>query len=196
MAQLKGAADLAVELAQGSELPVVNTTPGGGPSEWDKVKDLLVERTKEIVDYTSKLGVVLAMEPHVGASIDRPEKALWLLKKVDSPYLKLNFDISHFDVLGMTIEETVPVLAPHAAHTHVKDQSGRYPDHQFLIPGEGPFDFARYLRAMRRAGYNGFITAEVSVMVQRRPNYDPLAAADLTYRTLSKACREAGIARR
>lgn len=39
------------------------------------------------------------------------------------------------------------------------------------------------------------ITGEVSMQVHRRPNYDPLAAAELTYRTLENAFREAGITR-
>ena len=53
-----------------------------------------------------------------------------------------------------------------------------------------------YLKAMQAHGYSGFITAEVSVMVQRRESYDPLAAATLSYQTLSRAFVEAGISRR
>ncbi|MBT4502390.1 MAG: hypothetical protein HOC74_31945 [Gemmatimonadetes bacterium] len=43
---------------------------------------------------------------------------------------------------------------------------------------------------MRRGYY-----AEASMQVQRRQDYDPLAAAELTYRTLDRAFREAGIHR-
>ena len=129
----------------------------------------------------------------MGSALDLPDKAVWLLRQVGSESLKLNFDISHFDVLGMPTEETVPVMAPHAVHTHVKDQRGRAPSHEFLIPGEGPFDFVAYLRQMAKAGYDGYITAEVSIMVQRRHGYDPFAAAELTYRTLAGAFREAGL---
>jgi sugar phosphate isomerase/epimerase len=77
----------------------------------------------------------------------------------------------------------------------VKDQRGRVPDFEFLIPGEGPFDFVEYLEEMHKAGYEGYITAEVSMAVQRRPDYDPLAAAELCYRTLDRAFQEAGIER-
>jgi inosose dehydratase len=196
MARLKGAVDLAVELAQGDIMPVVNTTPGGKPGEWDTVRDLLVERTRELVEYSQARNVTIAMEPHVGAVIDTPEKVLQLLELVDSPYLKVNFDISHFDIVGLTIEDTVAALAPHTAHTHVKDQRGRVPNYEFLIPGEGKFDYLTYLKAMEAHGYDGFITVEVSVMVQRRPDYDPFAAATLSYETLSRAFIEAGIPRR
>ena len=195
MWRLKGGVDLAVELAQGDELPAVNTTPGGKPEEWEIKKDFLAERVGELVDYGASRGVTIAMEPHIGAIIDTPDKVLELLEIVNSPYLKVNFDISHFDIVRIPTEETVSALAPVSAHTHVKDQRGIAPDFEFLIPGEGTFDYVGYLKAMQAHGYDGFITAEVSFMVQARENYDPLAAATLSYETLSKAFVEAGIAR-
>ena len=195
MWRLKGAVDLAVDLAQGDELPVIETTPGGQPEQWEGLKSLLVDRIGELVEYAQSRGVTIAMEPHVGAIIETPQKMLELLDLIGSPHFKVNFDISHFDVIGMTIEETVSVLAPHSVHTHVKDQRGRYPDFEFLIPGEGNFDYVAYLKAMQKHGYDRFITAEVSVMVQRRENYDPLAAATLSYETLSRAFIKAGIGR-
>lgn len=195
MSRLRAAVDLAVDLAWDDAPPAVNTTPGGGPDDWETIKDRLVAETRSLVDYAAPRGVTIAMEPHVGASINSPERVLWLIEQVGSPYLGVNFDISHFDIVGMTIEETVPVLAPYSVHTHVKDQRGRVPDFEFLIPGEGDFDYVRYLNAMQTAGYTRCITVEVSVMVQRRPDYDPLAAADLSYRTLSAAFEQAGIVR-
>lgn len=195
MWRLKGGVDLAVELAQGGDPPAVNTTPGGKPDEWDRKKDFLVERVGELVEYGASRGVTIAMEPHIGAIIDTPEKVLELLEIVNSPFLKVNFDISHFDIIGIPTEDTVAALAPVSAHTHVKDQRGIAPDFEFLIPGEGTFDYVHYLKEMQSHGYDGFITAEVSFMVQARENYDPLAAATLSYETLSNAFSEAGIDR-
>ncbi len=195
MWRLKGGVDLAIDLAQGDNIAAVNTTTGGKPGEWDTKKDFLCERVGELVDYAASKGVIIAMEPHIGAIIDTPAKVLELLEIIDSPFLKVNFDISHFDIVGMSTEETVSALAPVSVHTHVKDQRGISPDFEFLIPGEGEFDYVDYLKAMQQHGYDGFITAEVSFMVQARKDYDPLAAADLTYKTLSKAFEDTGIAR-
>ncbi len=195
MWRLKGGVDLAIDLAQGDNIAAVNTTTGGKPGEWDTKKDFLCERVGELVDYAASKGVIIAMEPHIGAIIDTPAKVLELLEIIDSPFLKVNFDISHFDIVGMSTEETVSALAPVSVHTHVKDQRGISPDFEFLIPGEGDFDYVDYLKAMQEHGYDGFITAEVSFMVQARKDYDPLAAADLTYKTLSKAFEDTGIAR-
>ncbi len=195
MWRLKGGVDLAVDLAQGDELAAVNTTPGGKPEEWETKKEFLAERVGELVEYGAEQGVTIAMEPHIGAIVDTPDKVLELLEMVNSPYLKVNFDISHFDIVGMPTADTVAALAPVSAHTHVKDQRGIAPDFAFLIPGEGTFDYVDYLKQMQAHGYDGFITAEVSFMVQAREDYDPLAAATLSYETLANAFETAGIER-
>ena len=52
-----------------------------------------------------------------------------------------------------------------------------------------------YLQTMSKYGYQGFVTVEVSMMVQRRANYDPLLAATQSYYTLSQAFVAANIQR-
>ena len=193
--RLTAAVDLALDWAQDGTPPAIDTTVGGTPEQWDELKPLMIERVGALVRYGEQCGVVIAIEPHVGSMLDTPARVLELLDAVPSPNLKLNFDISHFNVMGIPIAESVGALARHTVHTHVKDERGVVPDFQFLIPGEGEFDYVTYLREMRAQGYAGFITAEVSIMVQRRPGYDPLAAAEQTYRTLAHAFEQAGIAR-
>jgi sugar phosphate isomerase/epimerase len=195
MTRFRGYLDLAAELQRPGERLPVSTTSAGDPGDWDTVKDALVERFGQLADHAQGAGVVVSMEPHVGAALHRPEQALWLLAQVDSPALAIHFDISHFNVQGMAMEEVIAQLAPHSAHTHVKDERGLAPDHAFLIPGEGEMDYVRYLRLMAEVGYTGHIVVEISLMVQRRPDYDPLAAATQSYRVLSRAFDAAGIAR-
>lgn len=195
VARLKAAIDLALDWAGDSGPPCVNTLSGGRTADWEAQYALFAERLAEIVRYAETQGVILAMEPHVDGLVDTPDRMLTILELVDSPHLRVNFDISHFDILGIPTAESVAALVPYAVHTHVKDQRGRYPDYDFLIPGEGDFDYVAYLQAMQAQGYDGFITAEVSKMVQRRPDYDPLAAATLSYQTLDEAFRRAGIGR-
>lgn len=195
VARLHAAIDLAVEWAQEGRVPYVNTLSGGLTAGWEAQHRLFAERLLPVVEYAAQRGVVLAMEPHVDGLVDTPARMLEILRLVDSPALCVNFDISHFDILGMPTEESVAALVPYSVHTHVKDQRGRYPDYEFLTPGEGEFDYVRYLLAMQAAGYDGFINAEVSMMRQRKPGYDPVAACGLCYRTLAAAFEQAGIAR-
>ena len=188
--------DLAAELQRPGEHLPVSTTSGGAPEDWETAKDALVERFGTLAEHARGSGVVVSLEPHVGAALHLPEQAVWLLEQVQSPALGIHFDISHFNVQGMAMEPVIVQLAPHAVHTHVKDERGIAPAHDFLIPGEGEMDYPRYLRAMDQAGYDGHIVVEISVMVQRRPDYDPLATATTSYRVLAEAFDVAGIPRR
>ena len=195
MARFRAYLDLAAELQNPGERLTVTTTSGGAPDDWESVKETLAERFGELAHQAERAGVVVGMEPHVGAALHRPDQVLWLLDQIDSPALTIHFDISHFNVQGMPMEETVPQLAPRSLHTHVKDERGLAPHHEFLVPGEREMDYPRYLRLMAAAGYDGHIVIEISLMVQRRAHFDPLAAAADSYRVLAAAFAEAGIAR-
>jgi sugar phosphate isomerase/epimerase len=193
IAYLRASIDLAAELAQPGEPSIVASLVGGAPDDWEGRKELLAERIRALGEYAQGQGVILAVEPHSGTALDLPDKTTWLLDRVAHPAVQLNFDISHMDVMGIGIDECVPIMAPYAIHTHVKDQRGLWPEHEFLTPGEGPFDFEHYLRAMHATGYAGFVVAEVSVMVQRRDDYEPIAHAQLSYDTLERAFLATGV---
>lgn len=188
--------DLAAELQRPDERLIVTTTTGGPPADWEARKGEVVERVGRLAEYAESAGVMVGIEPHVGAALHRPQDVLWLVEQVDSPALTIHFDISHFNVQGIPMEESIALLAPVSLHTHIKDERGIAPDHEFLIPGEGEMDYARYLTLMRDAGYDGHIVVEISLMVQARSDYDALAAATQTYAVLSRAFDTAGIDRR
>ncbi len=193
--RLKQTIDLAVDWAGPDGPPVIDTTAGGAPEDWDSKLDMLVERIQEAAQYAESQGVTIAIEPHVGSIIDTPDRTTEVIRRVGSDAVAVNFDISHFNVMGIGIEESVSKLAPLARHTHVKDERGVVPDFEFLVPGEGEFDYVAYLKSMQRHGYTGFITAEISNMVQRRTPYYPLAVATQTYEVLAQAFNDAGIER-
>lgn len=194
--RLTGAIDLCVDLA-GPEGPASLDTTVGAPkgATFDEVKNLLVERLGALCDYARERGVIVGIEPHVGDVLQTPQRARQLLDLVRHPALSLTFDISHFNVQGIPVEESVSLLAPHACFTHIKDERGVVPDFEFLIPGEGDFDYVQYLQLMDQAGWKGDVGVEISLMVQRRPSYDPWAAARQSYDVVSRAFVEAGVPR-
>jgi sugar phosphate isomerase/epimerase len=193
MQRLRDTIDLADELRQEGRTPAVVSLVGGHEDDWGRLKNLVAERVVELGDYAASKDVIYAPEMHSGTSMDLPRKALWLLEQVNHPYVKLNFDISHCEIVGMPTEEACNAMAPHSVFTHVKDQRGLYPHHEFLTPGSGPSDYVRYLKAMDAAGYTGFIGMEVSVMVQRKPGFDPFVDAALGYYALLRAFNESGV---
>jgi len=191
--RLRDTINLADELRQEGQPAIVCSLLGGHVDDWGRVKDRVVERVGALGDYAAGKGVIFACEPHSGTAFDLPRKAVWLMEQLQHPAVRINFDISHFDILAIPSAECVPQMAPWSVHTHVKDQRGIYPYHEFLTPGAGPFDFIGYLKAMHAAGYTGWIGMEVSVMVQRQPGYDPFVDAALGYYALKHAFCMSGV---
>jgi sugar phosphate isomerase/epimerase len=189
IARLKRNIDLAMELGA----PVVNTLSGQAPTNWpeEQAWETLVEGVEDYVSYAEDRSIVIGFEPHVAMLIDSAPKMLRLLELMPSPSLRVNLDTSHFAVLGYDIPQAVRQLAPYATYAHVKDMVGLYPDFEFLTPGEGDFDFVALVQALRDNGYQGYISPEISVMRRRKLDYDPFKAAELAYRTISRALVEA-----
>jgi sugar phosphate isomerase/epimerase len=193
MERIRRGLDLASDLAGPEGPPPLVTMGYGSPDTYATDRQLLIERFGELSLDAARTGGIVALEPHVGQAMDLPEKVVWLMQAVNSPHFRLNFDNSHFEVMGRDMDEYVPMLAPFAVHTDLKDQRGRSPNHEFLVPGEGDFSYPRYLQKLHNAGYRGFLTIEISVMVQRRPEYDPQEVAQRSFRTLVAAAHEAGV---
>jgi sugar phosphate isomerase/epimerase len=191
--RIRAGLDLAADLAGPNGPPPLVSMGYGTPETYAADREALAQRFSELAQHAATTGGVLALEPHVGQAMDLPEKVEWLMQAVDSPHFRLNLDNSHFEVMGRAMDEYVPMLVPYAVHTDLKDQRGRSPAHEFLVPGEGDFEYARYLRALETAGYAGYLTIEISVMVQRRPDYDPAEVAARSFRTVVEAAREVSV---
>jgi sugar phosphate isomerase/epimerase len=183
--ELAASCELACDLNWTGEPPVVTTTLGRQDAPWLKSREAIARRLKPYGDLAANHGVVLAIEPHVGQELDSPEKAVWLMDAVSHPNVCLNFDHSHFHVLGMDLRHCAELIAPFAVHTHIKD--GRMVDGkvQFLLPGEGTLDVAEYLRVVKEVGINVPITVEVSAQIWRREDYDPWEVAGRCLRAMN-----------
>ena len=81
------------------------------------------------------------------------------------------------------------------AHTHVTD--ARLVDGKFemVLMGKGELDSVEYVKAMHDAGWDDFITVEVSTRVWSKEEYDPIYAAKFSYRTMDDAFKKAGVPR-
>jgi len=166
-----------------------------GPSSWDRYRSMIIDRFGELATMAAQLDTRVALESHVAAVVSRPEYALDVLEQVSNNALGLNLDISHFAVQGDSIPEVTRQLGPHAIVSEVKDQLGVVPDFDFLIPGEGDFDYTEFVREMAAAGYEGSIAVEISIFRQRKEGYEPLDAARASYDVLARAFRDAGVER-
>lgn len=174
----------------------VSTTSGPMPAgqNWEGCRALLAERMSDVAAAAEARGVSLHLEPHVLMAASRPEQALWLLREVASPALRLTLDISHFEVQGDDYRAVVKELVPFAGGVEVKDETGINPDFQFLIPGEGDMDYPGFLACLDASGYKGSVSVEISKFRQV-VGYDAADAAIQSYKVLASAFEQAGVSR-
>lgn len=190
--RLKAATELGQALSPKGP-PVIETVLGGKPAQWEQVKDRLAERLRDWAKVGAAAKTVIAVKPHVGNALHTPADARWLLKQVDSPWLKLAFDFSHFALRRLPLADTIKELVPESAFVHVKDARGNADKFEFLLPGEGDIDYVEYFKQVKAAGYRGPVVVEVSAQISNRAGYDPVAAARRSYEKSAPAMQKAGV---
>jgi sugar phosphate isomerase/epimerase len=195
LAEVREVAQLGHDLGIGDP-PVIARGIGGKTALWETQRHQIVQQLRDYDALARDEGFILAVEAHCNAAVDRSERALWVIEQVDSPRIRLHFDIVHFFLAGEREEDAVRALLPITAHTHITDAQ-RHPDGSFqlVLLGKGDLDAVTYLKAMHEAGWTDFITLEVSVQVWGKEGYDPVDAAAYCYRTLDGAFRAAGVPR-
>jgi D-psicose/D-tagatose/L-ribulose 3-epimerase len=118
-------------------------------------------------------------------------------RRVDHPALRIMYDTFHANIEDRDQVEAYEIVAPHVGIVHVSENDRG-------IPGRGHIDFPSILRAVRRSGYDGWVTLEAfgaglpAIAAATRvwrplfPDYDTLfsESADYIMRTWEEAGRE------
>jgi inosose dehydratase len=99
--------------------------------------------------------------------------------------VKLCYDYSHFEVQGLELEATLKPLIAETRFIHVKDTQGDAKKFQFLLPGDGRTDYAKYAALLNQLQWSGPVVVEASSQVFNQPGYDPVAAAKKCFASLS-----------
>ena len=182
--RLKKAADLSLSVNSRQPAVVESVVGGGWPKDWDQRKEYLVDRLLEWTGVMERRKVVLCVKAHVGSAVDMPEKLLWLHKRVNSAYLKLTYDYSHFQLMGLDPATTMKQLVPFTRFVHLKDAAGTAEAPKFLIPGDGMLDYKEHFRQLRKFGYRGWVVVEVCSQIHSRIDYNALRVARQCYERL------------
>jgi hydroxypyruvate isomerase len=103
---------------------------------------------------TYTLEVLNTKVDHAGYSIHLIEDAVRLVKEVDSPHVKILFDIYHVQVEEGNVVELLQKYLPYIGHIHVADVPGRHE------PGTGELNCRFVAEALRDAGYKGVVGLE------------------------------------
>jgi len=192
--RLQAAAELGRELSPDAT-PVIETILGGPAGQWDKLRQRFADRVASWAQVAAKTRTVIAVKPHRSNAMNLPEQGLWLLKQVNSDWIRLGYDYSHFQFRQLTVADTLKAMLSQTRFVHVKDvrlDKGRV---RFLLPGEGTIDYVDLFTRLRTSGYRGCVCVEVSGMIHSQIGYDPVATARRCYQNLAPAFQKAGIRR-
>jgi hydroxypyruvate isomerase len=133
-------------------------------SEEAKYQSVL-EGLKAIAPHAEESGVTLMLEPlnirvdHPGYFLNRSAVGFELVRTLNSPRIKLLFDIYHMQIMEGNIIHTLTSNLDVIGHVHVADVPGR---HQ---PGTGELNYANIFRALREAGYDHYVGFELDPTV-------------------------------
>lgn len=118
-------------------------------------------------------GITLLVEPlnilvdHHGYFLYHAEEAFAVVREVDSPYVKVLYDIYHQQITEGNLIPTIRKNIHEIGHFHVADHPGR---HQ---PGTGEINYANVFRTIEDTGYQGFVGLEFRPTV---PDHQALVA--------------------
>lgn len=110
----------------------------------------VVDTMKDASDYSGRKGIVLGLEDHSGVS-QSADVCLEIMHRVDSPYARINLDITHF-IPSATQDAYAQIAAciPFASMTHIRD---RFDDGTAI-------DMDRVWKLFADAGYKGYMSVE------------------------------------
>ena len=135
---------------------------------------LTVEALNEIADYAAERDITVCIEPTADEAnlIECAEDALALIQDSGRGNVAARFDVEHVLYRMEDPRDYVLGLGGLLKHLHVTD-AGRVP------PGDGVYDFAPMMQALKDIGYAGYVTVETGFGRKYRPA--DVAARSLAY---------------
>jgi hydroxypyruvate isomerase len=138
---------------------VVNSYP-----DWSYTKKALncLKTLLALAPVAQKYGVTCVLEPlnahvdHAGNALTTIAGAAEIVRLVDSPNIKILFDMYHMQIEQGNLVPTYLEYKDVIAHIHIADNPGRHE------PGTGEINYKYIIGALDAAGYTGSVAFELS----------------------------------
>lgn len=136
----------------------------GGPFEPERMAPYLAELARQAAD----AGTRVALEPMPFTNVRTPFQGLELVELVDHPAAGLCIDIWHVERVGVPVASLVSIPGRRIVAVEL-DDAPREPEQDLLpdtfagrrFPGEGDFDVAGFVAAIRATGFDGAFGVEM-----------------------------------
>lgn len=139
---------------------IVNLGGGGPPTSPDGTIANGIKVLREAAKIAESEGLTIALEPlnnrvdHKNSILAHAEAAFAIVDGVDSPAMKLLYDIYHQQVMDGNVTETIIANLDKIVHLHAAGVPGRHE----LSPGEIEYRFI--LQKVAEAGYDKYVGLE------------------------------------
>jgi len=158
-----------IDLAHAIGCPLVNLGPGLGfekESDRGRVWEESSNAISELIDYARDRGVacMIEPEPRLPLSAKRPlittyRDALRMLNETKAGDLGVLLDVIHVNVSRESLPHVIKTFGKKIRLVHISDAVDRRNYH--FVPGKGDLNFEAFLKMLKRAGYEGFLSVEV-----------------------------------
>lgn len=117
-------------------------------------------RTLELLEpEIEKWDMKLGLEPHLNNRLERIEDYDTIFAVVKNPRIGVCIDTGHFHSAGVDVPRLIDKYPDRIFHVHIKDHLGT----ESVPFGQGETDNLGCLRALKRIGYQGFLSVELEV---------------------------------
>jgi len=122
-------------------------------------EELLLKLLEQIAPHAEKVKAALLLEPlnrYETHLYNRLDQVVDICKKVGSPYVKMMADFFHMNIEESNIGESIIRTGRYLANIHLADSNR-------LLPGYGHTDFLPGFKALKKIGYQGYLSLECGI---------------------------------
>jgi sugar phosphate isomerase/epimerase len=148
------------ELAASLQCPVVRVFGGNIPQGMSRETyfALVAERLQKLAEFARPMKVTMALETH--DALVKATDVATILAKVTADNAGCVWDVHHSVRAGETPEQSVNALGKRIVATHLKDSVRMDGRIRYVPTGQGDIPLRDAIKALRRVGYQGFLTFE------------------------------------
>jgi len=126
----------------------------------EKMHETIIEGLKKGAPVAKEHGITLILEPmnirvdHKGHCLYGSAPTIKIIKAVDSPFVKINWDLYHMHITEGDLCGHLKEGMPYIGYVQLADHPGRNE------PGTGEISYPRVLQELKKLGYTGYVGLE------------------------------------
>jgi len=177
--RIRSELSVSIELAAERDIPNLICFSGNrGEADDEEAIEIVAEGLRRVAPAAEAAGVTLVIEllnskvNHPGYQADHTAWGVEVARAVDSPAVKLLYDIYHMQIMEGDLCRTISDSIAHIGHFHTAGNPGRKD-----LDTEQEINYPAVMRTIAASGYTGFVAHEF------RPKGDLLRGLEAAFRT-------------